>query len=541
MKKELKGMSLLMLTAALTVVTACSNNNGAGEAGNVKNEDPASTTNVSEVKTPDPGTLKVSLFGEKPIDMDKVVAEFENKTKGTLNTSLDITFDLPDQYSNKLSLKLSAGEEFDLAFDAPWWNMNQNISKGYYQELDKYFNNDEYPGLKAAFSEEYLENNKINGHIYAIPVTNFYTDIPILLIRKDLREKYGLEPIKSYDDLKIFFDKVKENNPEMDPFGGGRMVYYQMFTNFADKQETYRAYPYEVTGTAAQFNIVLSDDGKKVLGATTIGDPEADYANFPAPYNTSEFFYSHLDKRVEYSKYLPKDPLAEKSAGAPLAAAYESTLNGFANSSQQLKQQDPNASYEAFVYNEAAMNKQDAAIGTSFKAWNFLVVPKTSKNTDRVMKYLDWLFSNPDNHDLFELGIEGEHWIKGEEGQYSTTDKTQNYVFPGYEMTWNPILSRVNGQNDPAVLDYINYQAKNEAYYQLALSGFTFNSESVKSEVAKVQTKFDTANLFYLAGQDANWRKSAAKFNKELKSLGLEKIRAELVKQVQEYLDNGGK
>ena len=46
---------------------------------------------------------------------------------------------------------MTAGEEVDAAFDAPWGSFNQNVSLGYYQELDKYFNNDEYPGLKKAF------------------------------------------------------------------------------------------------------------------------------------------------------------------------------------------------------------------------------------------------------------------------------------------------------------------------------------------------------------------------------------------------------
>ena len=66
------------------------------------------------------------LFGDKPIEMDKVLAEFENRTKDTLNTKLDIEFNPFADHKQKLNLKMTAGEEVDAAFDAPWGSLNQN-------------------------------------------------------------------------------------------------------------------------------------------------------------------------------------------------------------------------------------------------------------------------------------------------------------------------------------------------------------------------------------------------------------------------------
>ena len=53
------------------------------------------------------------------------------------------------------------------------------------------------------------------------------------------------------------------------------------------------------------------------------------------------------------------------------------------------------------------------------------------------MKFLDWLFSSKDNHDLFELGIEGVHWIKDGDNGFKPTDKS-TMLLQGYELTWNP-------------------------------------------------------------------------------------------------------
>ncbi|MGO4275183.1 ABC transporter substrate-binding protein, partial [Paenibacillus sp. TAF58] len=311
--------------------------------------------------------------------------------------------------------------------------------------------------------------------------------------RKDLREKYGLQPIKSYDDLKKYLDKVKENEPSMIPFAlKGDRGFFKMFGP-EEQMTQVRAEPYSITGTGTTFNVVLSQDGKKVLGATTLGDPAEEFAKYPAPFNKSDYFYGSNDKKVDWNMYVQKDVLNEKDPGALFqsgkTAANEGTINDFASRRQKTKAAIPNADVEFFVYNSKMRNMEKGSIGTEYKAWNDLVIPTTSKNADRTMKFLDWLFSSQDNHDLFELGIEGTHWTKSGDGFYKTTANTPNYTFQGYELSWNPTLSRVNADNGEDAMKLISYQKLQETYYKLPLSGFNFNTEPVKSEIAKIQPK----------------------------------------------------
>jgi hypothetical protein len=136
-----------------------------------------------------------------------------------------------------------------------------------------------------------------------------FFDTEVIFIRKDLREKYGLQPIKSYDDLKKYLDKVKENEPSMIPFAlKGDRGFFKMFGP-EEQMTQVRAEPYSITGTGTTFNVVLLQDGKKVLGATTLGDPAEEFTKYPAPFNKSDYTVCkilHLNDAIMNQSFAPQ-------------------------------------------------------------------------------------------------------------------------------------------------------------------------------------------------------------------------------------------
>ncbi|UUZ86671.1 DUF3502 domain-containing protein [Paenibacillus sp. P26] len=88
---------------------------------------------------------------------------------------------------------------------------------------------------------------------------------------------------------------------------------------------------------------------------------------------------------------------------------------------------------------------------------------------------------------------------------------------------------------------YFDYSAKTDSYSYQPLGGFQFDNSAVKSEYANISSKTDPFIQMLKAGQIKDWETQFEKLNGDLKQLGLEKIRAELKKQIQEYLDKGGK
>lgn len=546
-KVALPAMALIL--GMSTFLAACSSNQTAGEnAGeNASKNNAVQTADSSTAKAPDPVTLKFMLFGERPVDLDKVLAKFEEVSKDTLNTKLAFEYNPPADHKQKMQLKMTTGESVDMMFDAPWMFLYNHVSLGYYQELDKYFNNDEYPGLKEAFPPEVVEANKINGHNYTIPFFQTFSDPQIMAIRKDVREELGVAPLKTMDDLKAYYDKVLEKHPDYIPAAVGGKGFFEAFLPEEKGRSDIRLAPITTRSFTGgiPFSVALSEDGKKVVGAATIGDPDSEFAKFPEPFNTHDSIYGHFQTRAEWRKYNNKEPLSgaandaldRKKQGSGVA-----TLFGMTRGAIDLKKLVPEAVLEPFLYiNQDMRDMKSGAIRTDFRANNSVVIPASSKNADRTMKFIDWLFSSKENHDLFELGIEGEHWIKDGDNGYKTTDKSQNYGFQGYELTWNPSFTRIYTDQDPETLEYINYALDKNSYYQVPLAGFVFDTKPIQTEIAKIKPLLDPAADILMTGLDPNWKEFAEKLNKEMRDLGLDKVRAEVIKQVQAYLDAGGK
>ncbi|MGV2686458.1 hypothetical protein GNF82_19410, partial [Clostridium perfringens] len=76
----------------------------------------------------------------------------------------------------------------------------------------------ERPELKAAIPDEMWDYNKFDGKIMGIPLGPTQGPVYGLLIRKDLREKYGLPELKTLEDLEKFLYTVKENEKDVRPF-----------------------------------------------------------------------------------------------------------------------------------------------------------------------------------------------------------------------------------------------------------------------------------------------------------------------------------
>ncbi|OME09986.1 hypothetical protein BSK60_26420 [Paenibacillus odorifer] len=111
---------------------------------------------------------------------------------------------------------MSAGEEFDMYLDAPWLSMSQMIASGSIIPLDDMVA--ARKELKESIPDQMWEANKFGGKTMGIPLGTTQGTLYGFVIRKDLREKYGMPELKTVADVEKFLYTVKEKERDIKPF-----------------------------------------------------------------------------------------------------------------------------------------------------------------------------------------------------------------------------------------------------------------------------------------------------------------------------------
>ncbi len=553
-KKAWKTVTSIVLALSLVIalLAGCSSSSKGSEASSATPSSPpsSSSSEPSESASPEPKaeppeevTLQFYLIHDQvPNRMQDVLDEFHNQTKDTLNTKININFVPWATAKEKLALKLASGDQVDVIFDAQWQTMSPNISKGMYTNLDKYFNNDEYPGLKKAFGPDYIENNKfVDGigekHIYGVPFTQTFGFLQGVLIRKDLREKYGLPEIKSIAELEAYFDAVLANEKGVVPFGVNGSI--PSLGNWLVSNVPPASRLAMLAGEVLP-HFSINDDG--TVNVVFAGE---DISSLEEGMNQKENFYlGEIKAREWYKKgYLEKDVISQKDPGGffkagKFAAVAADTAN-FLATNNELKAKVPGAEGELVYLVPGIMEGKPQSLLSDFKAWNFATIPASSKNADRVMKFFDWLNASQDNHDLFELGIKGKDWEPVGDNQYKVPDGVDPatvYNFPGYMLTWNPNFIRTNADLPATVVHINEYLGNTNNFVKSPFSEFSLNAEPIKNELTKVGQEFKKARTIAGLGLMDDYEGVYKTMIEKSKKLGLEKIRAEIKKQLDEYM-----
>ncbi len=542
-------LAMLMLFSLLTACGGSSSGEKTAATTAATTAAQAATTAAPTAKVPDPVTLE--FFMPSPTasvnDLDLVLEEFYKQTKDTLNTKINFNFTTFEDIGNKVSLKLAAGEQIDSAFSAQWTNPNimQMVSKGQLVNLDKYFSDDNYPGLKKAFTQEYVKNNSFmdsnnESHIYGIPFTHAFTSPETIYYRKDLAEKYGINEINTVEQLTAFFDAIVKNEKGMTPFtwNGNQDPLSDMLTSMVMPITKKHNYDFSV-------NAVIKEDGTAYVSkkANSWSDPE--YMKYmPEPLNAMDPLIGYKMARDWYTKgYLEKDILSQKDPDgqfmAGKAAAVKRTLDVYTSIEQQLTKGLAGSKLGAFLIDPALRGDGTAkSIGSDFKAWNFACIPVTSKNVDRTMQFFNWIFSDMKNHDLFELGIQDKHWNTEGDTKYKVADgldAAHVYNFPGFVLTWNPTMVRYDANTPDFVVKVMNNLGDTNFYYRKLSVGFSFVSDSVKAEEAKIS---DVSSLRRAVGNGVieNIEKYLADVEQKYEKAGNVKINEEKERQFNEFL-----
>lgn len=527
MKKSLKTKITTMLLAGILLLSSV------GLTGCFEN-----TTSVDE------NTVRMMLNGNKPTGFDEVLEEANRRSQEEIGIKLKVEWISSGDYKQKLNLKMIAGEEYDLVFDAPFLRLKDLSAEGFYADLGDYFNNPDYPGLQYAFSEKVVENNKFYGVNCCIPMMRaYYNGVPAIHYRKDLAKKYGIGTegqINTYDQFEEYLIAIQDNEKEMIPLivSNSRGFYTMFQTSTGDLAKHNIA---NLGAGGVTFYMYIEDNEVKAIAAE--GDGDEAFKDFPEPYNY-DFNVKRFQKCREWNKYLDPDSLNETDQNnkfyTGMAGAMIGTLDDTEGVISNLTAKTPGAELGEFIHFEDVRDMKEGALSTSFMGNNFLCVPEASKKKDMAMKYMDWLFGSQEVHDLFELGIEGVNWLPSKTGdpeRYAYAEGNQ-YTFPGYTMTWNTNYVRFNDLLPDDVVEYRRYETREESFIPSPLAGFIFNTGPVVTEIAKANAVSTKVSSLLAHGILEDPIKAKQDNVKENRQKGLNVIEEEIVRQVNEFLAN---
>jgi len=563
----------LVLSAVLIIgLAACGGSNQAGNTGTDSSQAQTQQQAQSDANEEAPEAsgsdsgqdhqeITFYLWGEKPNQMDDVMNHFNETGGKELNMTWKTNWTPLDDYANSIKLRLSAGEPVDACFDAQWLMMLDFIREGNYRDMGPYFQNPKYPGLLNSFDANYLDANQLGtGSNYGVPFAQAFGVAPLVFIRGDLREQYGIPPVKSLADYEVFLEAIRDNEPNMFPVTTSVERNTSTITNhenslYTDVEAPKAGVWYDLYIASGVHANAYVKDYQLVDVALSI-EPAGAYAAFPAPFNQRNIGMDyklgilardHFERGFLDPDFLTVSSMAGIFTSGKAASMIWDTAN-YLTIVNTTKLALPDATIEVYqpdpVYREGTLGQKKGI----FNAWNFICVPVTTPEPkfDRIMQFFNWMFSSWENHDLIELGISGKHFEPVGENQFKIpdgVDPATNYNLPGYQLTWNPNFIRLSADMPDDVVLY-NQRANNpDTYFDQLFSGFAFDPTGVETALANpdMATAIDRAsNIRYgiipnvveaFAALDADMES-----NRNLMS-DIESIKEELRKQIQEFLN----
>ena len=489
-------------------------------------------------------TIHILLRGTAS-GMDRVLEELYAQMDDAHRWNLEFTFVETADYTQQLARSLTAHGNYDLVFDAQWISLTTQVEQNSYKNLKSYFNNPEYPALQANFPQEYLAANTVNSGVYAIPFTNTYYDIPGIFYRKDLLKALELPftEIVNREQMEQFWTAVQQNGIKALSLGS-RGFYEYNRPEISQRQVGI----WDIPGWSFwdyPSLVLLSRDGTTVLDVVFPGDDVARFAATGDEYQ-SNILDDYLYANAADNRWLaPEDMLNESGIYAFLqgeSASFEGTLNsGSGQIQQQLRAALPQAEVAFWPYDAAfeKQNRSPGSIPTTYAAWNYLCVPSYNNNTEQTMRFLDWLYSDWSRVDLFNYGVEGVDWQAIGENEYILLQpEGKPFSFPAYELAWNPQHHRVDASLPDSEKELMQFIFDSDSYVSSPLVGFTINTKAIGVELAGLNSLYsEYYTAFGHGAYGTSTQEKIEEFHARSEAIGLETVRAEIQRQIQQHLD----
>lgn len=468
-------------------------------------------------------TVVMYALGDRPADMDAVLAELNNTYLiPWLNSELEMQFLNWSDYSTKYSLVLAGGETVDLMYTASWCYYNDEAAKGAFLELTPEWLAANMPISYPQQPAASWDQISIGGKIFAVPRSYApFNGYNFFAARKDLMDKYGIESIGNWDEMKDYLLTVAADTKETGISASG-------MTSNRDEFITLWRYNNQVNALAAghDFDYVTNNSEK-------------------APMAADVFYWYTSDLYKEYCLEM-----------AELAKAGVWSANAI-NDTNESRPSFENGTSASFVWNEtiydAGKALEDAGLG-EYVAFDIspdvkrargsyaddaVAIATNSKDPVRAALVLDCLKGFKEVNNMILGGIEGTHFSLNEAGERSLGDSAANYP-------WNSWAWGIQRGDQPkeAGIDprKAEFSAACEAnVFEPESAGFTFDKLPVETELNVINSIRDEYKAsFWCGAYGDDTEAKFEEFKSKIEAAGLDKVMEEVRTQYIAFCEKKG-
>lgn len=423
MKRRFLTRTAAVMLASAMLVTGCGAKSGSGEAA------PAASPEEN-------GGTYQTTYGEKNFDNVKITAmvydrnsapdgvtvinnrwtDYINQEMGKVGITVEFVAVPRSGDVEKIQTMMASGTAPDIVMTYNGTMVEDYYSQGGIYDLSSYVDGDgQAENLKKYIGESVMDmgRNK-DGVLWSIVARRSIAARSNMLIRKDWLDKLGMEIPTTPDELYQVLKAFKEQNPngrkDVVPFtsydmGGKQDVLSMAFMEKVDTEKNY---------SINEPAFIYADDGF------------VEYFRF-----LNKLYHEGLMDQEYYAEGNAGQVRSEQFVNGQLGF-YVFNVNGNVDSMrgellQNLRVNEPDADVVSIPPLKNIHDGKQYNDGYS-KNGAYVFIPKTCKNPEAAVTYLDWLATKEGGFTLFH-GFEGEHYIDEDgipvvkDAEYNATDK----------------------------------------------------------------------------------------------------------------------
>ena len=465
--------------------------------------------NKTETGEDMPNLVVTYAYNEVPRDIDEVEDAINEITKEEIGCTVTFEAFTYGNINDQLTLMLSSpSEQLDVMLGR-FYNTGiaTYVQRGQLRGLNDLL--DEYgQDIKEVLGEKYLDAASLDGEVYGLTTVRNLANQFCVMFRKDIIDELDIDlsGVHTYEDLTPVFAQIHEAYPELYILAG------------AGPQTTPYSSVYKDADLLGDSLGVLIDNQTPVISNFYESEEFRDLVELMKEWNEAGYIYPDICTDSTTSGI----QLVQNGIGAALFQSYKpggltETENTIGN---------------AYELVEAPLDNA-LSVTNSVQSWMW-AIPTNSVYPEKAMQFLNLLYSNKDLVNLLCYGIEGEHYVVGDDGFATDGPETAGYSDKASWKAGNANLAYL-WEGQPADL-YEQLDVFNSEAPMSSAMGFVMDTSDVASEYTALQAVKDKYELMLTWGFENDVDASIDEFNQALYDAGLQKYMDEKQSQLDAFL-----